>query len=58
MTLGSTSTIDFEYKNGNRGRAVLVPQVKNEGSFQIQAKKSKWIKSLLEHVSETNDAGQ
>jgi hypothetical protein len=38
MTLGSKSTVDFEYKNGNRGRAILVPRAKNEGSFRRQEK--------------------
>jgi hypothetical protein len=30
---------DFEYKNGNRGHATIVPWVKDEESFQRQAKK-------------------
>ncbi len=56
-TLRIKSTIEFEYKNGNRGRAILVPQV-TEASFPRQEKKMKWTESLMEHVSETNDAAQ
>jgi len=27
------NTMDFEYKNGKRGRAIIVPKVKNYDSF-------------------------
>jgi hypothetical protein len=30
----SSSSVDFEYKNGNRGRAIIVPRVKNQDSFK------------------------
>jgi hypothetical protein len=54
QTLGnkSTSSVNFEYKNGVKGRAVIVPRVKSEDSFQRQAKKLNWMESILEHVSE------
>jgi hypothetical protein len=54
----TTASIDFEYKNGNRGHAIIVPWVKDEESLQRQAKKMKWIESSLEHVSDKNDAAQ
>jgi hypothetical protein len=54
----TTSSITFEYKNGNPGCAVLVPRVKNEESFCKQANKLQWIESILSHVSEKNDAAQ
>ncbi len=38
MILGSKSTVEFEFKNGNKGRAITVPWVKNEESFQRPAK--------------------
>jgi hypothetical protein len=54
----ATASIDFEYKNGNKGRAVIIPSVKNEESFRRQAKRTKWIESCLDHISEKNDAAQ
>jgi hypothetical protein len=59
-TLGnkSTSSVDFEYKNGVKGHAVIIPRVKSEDSFRRQAKKFNWIESILEHVSEKNEAAQ
>jgi hypothetical protein len=36
---------DFEYKNGNRGHAIIVPWVKDEESFQRQAKKRNGLKA-------------
>jgi hypothetical protein len=38
--------------NGVNGHAIIVPQMNDKESFWGQAKKLKWIKSLLEHVSE------
>jgi hypothetical protein len=46
-----SNAVDFEYRNGNRGRAVIVPRVKSLDSFKKQAKRSNWIKSLLEHTA-------
>jgi hypothetical protein len=54
----TTASVDFEYKNCNTGCAVLVPRVKNEESFCKQANKLKWIESILNHMSEKNDAAQ
>jgi hypothetical protein len=48
----TSASVEFEYKNGSKGRAILVPRVKNEDSFWKQAKKLHWIESLLDHVSE------
>ena len=36
----STVSIDFEYKNGSKGRAVIIPCVKDEDSFQRQAQRT------------------
>jgi hypothetical protein len=60
QTLGnkSASSVNFEYKNGVKGRAVIVPRVKSEDSFQRQAKKLNWMESILEHVSEKNEAAK
>jgi hypothetical protein len=60
LTLGnkSTSSVDFEYKNGVKGRAVIIPRVKSEDSFRRQAKKLNLIESILEHVSEENEGAQ
>jgi hypothetical protein len=46
-----SNAVDFEYRNGNRGHAVIVPRVKSLDSFKKQAKRSNWIKSLLEHIA-------
>jgi len=54
----STASIEFEYKNGNKGRAVIVPCVKDENSFRRQARRTKWIECCLEHLNDKNDAAQ
>ncbi len=59
----SSASVDFEYKNGNRGHAIIVPRVKHKDSFKTQATKSKWIESLLDHVAgsdqhDENDAAK
>jgi hypothetical protein len=58
----STASIDFEYKNSNKGRAVIIPCVKDEDSFRRQAQRTKWIESCLEHLHDAlhdkNDAAQ
>jgi hypothetical protein len=59
----SSALVDFEYKNGNRGRAIIVPRVKHQDSFKKQAKKLQWIKSLFDHVAgsdqhDENDAAK
>jgi hypothetical protein len=54
----STASIEFEYKNGNKGRAVIVPCVKDENSFRRQAQRTKWIECCLEHLNDKNDAAQ
>jgi hypothetical protein len=50
--LGEKSPVDFEYKNGNKDCAIIVPQVKNEDSFNIQAKRLSCVESMLDHTSE------
>ncbi len=50
----SSASVDFEDKNGNWGHAIIVPRVKHQDSFQKQAKKLKWIESLLDHVAGSN----
>ena len=56
--LGSKASVDFQYKNGNKGRAIIVPKVRDEESFRSQARKLKWVESMLDHVSDRNDAAQ
>ncbi len=46
-----SNAVDFEYRNGNRGRAIIVPWVKSPDSFRKQAKRLNWIKSLLEQIA-------
>jgi len=56
-----TNGIDFEYRNAVRGFAVIVPKVKTYDSFNRQAKRSKWIKGLVEHIAgdaSVDDAAQ
>jgi len=50
-----SNVVDFEYRNGNRGRAIIVPQVRNHDSFMKQAKKLHWVESLLEHLAGDNE---
>jgi len=40
----STASIDFEYKNGNKGRAVIIPCVKDEDSFRRQTQRKNGLK--------------
>jgi hypothetical protein len=59
----SSVSVDFQYKNGNRGCAIIVPRVKHQDSFKKQAKKLQWIESLLDHVAgsdqhDENDAAK
>ena len=49
------NSIDFWYRNGLKGRAILIPQVKRQGSFMVQAKRLSWIEALLDHVAGGND---
>jgi hypothetical protein len=46
-----SNVVDFEYRNGNRGRTIIVPQDRNHSSFMKQAKKLRWVESLLEHLA-------
>ena len=43
------------YKNGHKGRAIIVPQVKSQDSFMLQAKRLSWIETLLEHIAAGNE---
>ena len=45
------STVDFEYNNGRKGRAVLLPKVKSQDSFLEQARRLQWIEKMLDHLA-------
>jgi len=46
-----SNAVDFSYLNDRKGRAVVVPQVKSLPAFMEQARRLKWIDSILEHVA-------
>jgi hypothetical protein len=50
-----SNSVDFVYKNGHKGRAIIVPQVKSQDSFMLQAKRISWIETLLEHIAAGNE---
>ncbi len=41
----------FFYNNGNKGQALIIPQVKSQDSFILQAKRLHWIDEMLSHIS-------
>jgi hypothetical protein len=53
-----SNSIDFVFKNGNKGQAVLVPQVSTTGKsqvhFMLQANRLSWIEGMLEHATTGN----
>ncbi len=46
-----SNSVDFFYNNGNKGRAIIIPQVKSQDSFMRQAKRLHWIDEMLSHIS-------
>ncbi len=44
-------SVDFVYRNGKGGRAIIVPQAKSQPAFMEHARKFKWVESLLDHVA-------
>jgi len=46
-----SNAVEFDYKNGTKGCAILVPKVKNYLSFDKQARRLQWMKSLLNHIA-------
>jgi hypothetical protein len=47
----NSNAVEFEYKNGRKGCAVIVPKVKDYVSFHKEARRLRWLKSLLHHVA-------
>jgi hypothetical protein len=42
---------EFQYKNGRKGCAIIVPKVKGYVSFDKEARQFIWMKSFLKHVA-------
>lgn len=47
---GNNNTVDFTYLNGRKGRAVIIPMAKSLSNFMDQARKLRWIDSILDHI--------
>ncbi len=45
------NAVDFSYLNDQKGRAVIIPQVKSLPAFMEQARRMRWIDSLLDHIA-------
>ena len=58
----SKSAVEFEYNDGTKGCAIIVPRVKNRESFNRQARRTCWIQQLIHHIatgeSDENDGAQ
>ncbi len=39
------NTVDFIYKNRNKGHAIILPQMKNQDGFMVQAKGTNGLKA-------------
>ena len=52
---GCSRAIDVAFKNGKKGKAAIIPSVKNQSDFMTCARKYKWIEEIIKHAAPTTE---
>jgi hypothetical protein len=56
---GTNNILDFSYNNGNKGRVIIVLQVKNQERFHKSVHKThNWLKSMLLNLAGGEDCNK